>query len=433
MDFKTIREQFPITRTMIRHDDFSEPMKLVYMDHAASTHAPKPVLDKYIEVMETTYANVHRGEHMLSCMSTDLFEQVPHRVAQYVGIKDLANSGNQVVFSSNTTSSLDLASHLFAHKEGKVLSTLIEHHSNDLTHRSRGSTGHIGILEDGTLDLDDYENKLDNGGIKLVAVSAGSNVTGYMPPIHKMARMAHDRDAKILIDAAQRLAHQNLDIKHIDHPEHLDFIAAAGHKTYSPFGASFLLGDKEIMDEAPPYIPSGGTVSLVTEDAAFYLKGPDRHTFGTPNIAGSIAFGESLEYLRNIGIDRIREHEVELLKVMLKGLDEIEGVTVYGDIPIEDKIGVVAFNIKDQYHADVSHDLDKLGGIATRNGCFCAHPYLLRLLDVLDDEDLMYQMQVIEGEETKRPGAVRASIGIYNTREEVDHFLQIVEQISNAS
>lgn len=430
MDFKTIREQFPITNTMIRHDDFSEPIKLVYMDHGASTHASKPVLDKYIEVMETTYANVHRGEHMLSCMSTDLFEEVPHRVARFVGINDLENSGNQVVFSSNTTSSLDMASHMFAEKEGKVLSTIIEHHSNDLTHRSRGPTAHVEILEDGTLDLDDYENKLDNGRIKLVAVTAASNVTGYMPPIHKMARMAHDHGAKILIDAAQRIAHHKLDMKPIDHPEHLDFIAAAGHKAYAPFGASYLIGDKEIMDEAPPYIPSGGTVSLVTEDAAFYLKGPDRHTFGTPNIAGSIAFGESLEYLRKIGIDRIRTHELDLLKVMLKGLAEIDGVTVYGDIPIEDKIGVVTFNIKDQYHANVSHDLDKIGGIATRNGCFCAHPYLLKLLNVLDDEDIMAQMQVVDGAEGRRPGAVRASIGVYNTREEIDHFLRTVEEIA---
>lgn len=384
MDFKAIRDQFPITNTTIQHDEFSEPKKLVYMDHAASTHAPRPVLDTFMDVMENSYANVHRAEHMLSCLSTDMFELVPHKIARYVGINDLANSGNQVVFSSNTTSSLDLASHLFAEKEGKVLSTTIEHHSNDLTHRSRGPTGHIDILADGTLDLDDYEKKLDKGNIKLVAVTAGSNVTGYMPPIHKMARMAHDSGAKILVDAAQRLAHQKLDVKPIDHPEHLDFIAAAGHKTYSPFGASFLLGDKEIFDEAPPYIPSGGTVSLVTDDAAFYLKGPDRHTFGTPNIAGSIAFGESIEYLANIGIDKIRQHEIELFEVMLKGLNDIEGVTIYGDIPMKDRLGVVTFNIKDLYHAKVSHDLDKIGGIATRNGCFCAHPYLLRLLNVLE-------------------------------------------------
>ncbi|OLS20642.1 MAG: putative cysteine desulfurase [Candidatus Heimdallarchaeota archaeon LC_2] len=433
MDFQKIREQFPITRTMIKHDDGSKPLQLVYMDHAASTHAPKPVLDKYIELMETTYANVHRGEHSLSCWSTDLFEQVPDKIGKFVGIKDLKNSGNQVVFSSNTTSSLDLASHLFAEKGGKVLSTLLEHHSNDLTHRSRGPTPHIDILEDGTLNLDDYEKKLDNDNIKLVAVTAGSNVTGYMPPIHKMAKMAHDRGAKILIDAAQRLAHQTLEVKPIEHPEHLDFIAAAGHKTYSPFGASFLLGDVEIFDEAAPYIPSGGTVSLVTEDAAFYLTGPDRHSYGTPNIAGSIAFGDSLDFLSNIGIDKVRKHELELLKVMLKGLQEIEGVITYGDIPLKERIGVVSFNIKNQYHADVSHDLDKIGGIATRNGCFCAHPYVLRLLNVLDNEEIMSQMQVIEGKEVKRPGAVRASIGVYNTREEVDHFLQTVETLVKKS
>ncbi|MHA2250178.1 MAG: aminotransferase class V-fold PLP-dependent enzyme [Candidatus Kariarchaeaceae archaeon] len=432
MNFKKIRDQFPIANTIL-DDGKDTARKLIYFDHAASTHAPKPVLDSFLEVMESTYANVHRAEHTLSCLSTDMFEEVPNIMADFIGVPDLANSGSQIVLTSNTTSALDLASHVFAEKEGVVLTTLLEHHSNDLPYRHRGDVVHTHLLEDGSLDMDDFEKKLQDNNVKLVAVSAGSNVTGYMPPIFKIARMAHDNNAKILVDAAQRLAHFPIEVKPFDHPEHIDFLAAAGHKTYAPFGASFLFGNVEDFDNAVPYVPGGGTVSYVSETDVAYLKGPERHQFGTPNIGGSIAFAESLKFLKTIGIDKIREHEMELLVHMLDGLQNIENVELYGDIPLENKIAVVPFNITQTRHDVVANKLDNMAGIATRNGCFCAHPYLIHLLKVSEEDSNKLRDAVVNGTDPQLPGAVRASIGIYNTVEEVDIFLDTVEKIAKNS
>jgi selenocysteine lyase/cysteine desulfurase len=431
MDFSTIRDLYPITNTVL--NDNGNTRQLIYFDHAASTHAPQPVLDSFLHVMQSTYANVHRAEHELSCLSTDMFEGAPQIMARYIGVKDLENSNSQIVLTSNTTSALDLASHVFEKKDGIVLTTLLEHHSNDLPHRRRGNVLHTKLLNDGSLDLDDMEKKLQDNNVKLIAVSGGSNVTGYMPPVHKIARMAHDNEAKILVDAAQRLAHFPIEVKSEDHPEHIDFLAAAGHKTYAPLGSSFLYGIASDFDEAPPYVPAGGTVSFVTSKEVAYVKGPDRHHFGTPNIAGSIAFGAALEFLSNIGIDNVRRHEFELFEKMNKGLKQIDGVTLYGDMPLDQRIGVIPFNIVNLDHAYVSRKLDQIGGIATRNGCFCAHPYLLELLQIPEQESLRLRKEILEGKDPEMPGAVRASLGIYNTDEEVDTFLTAVEQIARGS
>ncbi|MDH5647823.1 MAG: aminotransferase class V-fold PLP-dependent enzyme, partial [Candidatus Heimdallarchaeota archaeon] len=237
--------------------------------------------------------------------------------------------------------------------------------------------------------------------------------------------------AKILVDAAQRLAHYPIDVKPLDHPEHLDFVAAAGHKTYAPFGSSFLLGTSEIFDNAPPYIPSGGTVSFVTEDDIVFLKGTDRHTYGTPNIAGTIAFGKSIQFLSEIGMDYIRDHELHLLKRLLKGMKELSNVEIYGDFPLNQKLGVVTFNINGMRHNHVSQLLNEYSGIATRNGCFCAHPYIARLLKVSDIDATKLKDAIINGENPELPGAVRASIGLYNNEEEIDLLIETLSTIIN--
>jgi selenocysteine lyase/cysteine desulfurase len=383
--------------------------------------------------MESTYANVHRGEHTLSVISTEMFEKVPHQIADFVGIKDLDNSGKRVILTSNTTSSLDLGSHLFGHIDGKVVTTLMEHHSNDLPHRRRGQVEHVEVFDTGILDMGDLEKKLENHDVKLVAVSGGSNVTGYIPDIHKIARMAHDAGAKILVDAAQRLAHMKVEVKPVDHPEHIDYLAGAGHKTYAPFGSAFLIGTTEEMNDAPPYIPAGGTVKFVGDRETLYKNGPDRHTPGTPNIAGAVAMGASLDFLSEIGMDWVRKHEIELMEPVLKRFAELDAVEVLGQIPIEKKLGVISFNIIGYYHSRVSKLLDQKAGIATRNGCFCAHPYVNRLIGSnLDQQELIIEaLRDIDDADSLLPGAVRASIGIYNTKEEMDILVNTVEEICN--
>jgi len=429
MNTATIRDQFPICQTKIGLD--KKP--LIYLDHAASTHAPKPVLNAYLKVMEQSYANVHRGKHELSCLSTDMFEEVPTKVARFVGINNLQNSGKQVVLTTNTTSSLDLASHIFEDQEGKVLTTFMEHHSNDLPHRRRGEVDHVEVLPNGILDMDQMEKLLSTQDYKLVAVSGGSNVTGYMPDIHKIARMAHDAGAKILVDGAQRLAHKKLDVKPLDHPEHIDFLAGAGHKTYAPFGSAFLLGTTEIMDATKPYIPAGGTVKFVGDDDAIFTTGADRHQPGTPNIAGAIAMGTALDFLGEIGLDWVRKHELELMEPVLNRFTEMEEISVLGDIPLDKKLGVIAFNIKGYHHEKLAELLDHNAGIAVRNGCFCAHPYLFRLLGTRNEERDRLKEELQKGNEPTLPGAVRASIGIYNTPEEMDKLVAEVDNLRQAA
>jgi cysteine desulfurase/selenocysteine lyase len=188
-----------------------------------------------------------------------------------------------IILCSNTTDALDLAA--FAEKDtpGVTLTTEMEHHSNDLSHRKYGPVIHAGLTSDGALDLEDVEKKLKDNQVKLLAVTGASNVTGYMPPIHRLARLAHEHGARILVDAAQLFAHHPIDVHSKDHPEHLDYLAAAGHKSYAPFGSSFLYGPRETLNCVDPRIPGGGTVKYVTTEDVLWVESPDRHQGGTPN------------------------------------------------------------------------------------------------------------------------------------------------------
>jgi selenocysteine lyase/cysteine desulfurase len=260
-----------------------------------------------------------------------------------------------------------------------------------------------------------------------VAVTGASNVTGYLPDIHRIARMAHRHGARILVDAAQLLAHQRIDVRPPEDPGHLDFLAAAGHKAYAPFGSSFLFAPRDLCDAAPPYIPAGGTVVWVTEDDALYAKSPDRHEGGTPNIAGAIALAASLRFLEEAGLAAIREHERVLTERALTGLLALEGVKVLGDPDPTHRLGVLSFTIEGVPHELVATILNREAAIAVRNGCFCAHPYLHRLLGIEDTSDLRRRLEA--GEEVELPGAVRPTLGIYNTEQEVEELLRMVRLI----
>ncbi len=432
MNIDNIREQFPITRVRLPETENCSARPLVYFDHAASTHAPQAVLDAYIEMHTSMYANIHRGEHYLSQISSDLFDEVPEIIGNFLGLNDMENQGVQGIITTNTTSSLDLASHVMASFPGAVLTTTLEHHSNILPHRRRGEVIFADLDDNGKLLLDDIEEKLQKNDVKLVAVSAASNVTGYVPPIEKIARMAHDSGAKILVDAAQRIAHLKLELKPIGHPEHLDFVAGAGHKFYAPFGSAFLVGDQELFDQAPPYIPAGGTVMYVTKTDALFLNGSSRHTPGTPNIAGAVAMGKALRFLKEIGIENIRNHEITLMKKMVHGMQQIDGVSLLGNIGVDERVGVISFNVEGIPHELMAKWLDEVGGIACRNGCFCAHPYVLELLKISPELSAQYRQKLSMGEDVQLPGAVRASIGIYNTMEEVEKFLTVLETLVSA-
>jgi selenocysteine lyase/cysteine desulfurase len=421
---ESIRQQFPITGECFVNAS-GRQMSITYLDHGASTHPPRAVLDIYRDFLEHYYANIHRGNHYLSQKASTLYDNVSEVIMDFVGA-DRGRSG--VIFAANTTTVLDIAAHLMQSTEGATLVSNMEHHSNDLPHRRRGDVHRIGVLDDGTLDYEDLERKLREHTIKLVAVTGGSNVTGYLPDIHRIARLAHAHGARILIDAAQLIAHKQVVMQGTGDDDCIDFLAAAGHKAYAPFGAAFLVAPMSVIDAAEPYIPGGGTVKFVTETDLVWADGVDKHTGGTPNIAGVIALGAVLRWLSEIGLDWIRAHELELLEYAETRLRAIPGVRMLGNVPIERKLGVMSFNIDGLHHDSASTILNENYGVATRNGCFCAHPYLTRLLGCTDAEAV--RRKVAAGEAADLPGAVRATIGIYNNQEDVDKLLSAVAELA---
>lgn len=408
--------EFPIAcRKIPLIDGASAP--LLYLDHAASTHAPRSVLDRYTRFMADEYANIHRGTHHLSRAATAAFDECYTRVARFIG-GDLERGS--VVFLGNTTQAIDLVAHVVDPLPGKVVITELEHHSNDLPWRKRGPILRARVHADGSLDMDHLHGLLRANQVKLVAVTGASNVTGWMPDVHAIARLAHEHGALISLDCAQLLAHRAIDVKGPDDAEHLDFVAAAGHKAYAPFGSSFLYGPRWLLDEAPPYLPGGGTASRVTPLGVEFVASPDRHQGGTPNIGGVIALAESVGFLDRIGMARIREHERELVAAAMAGLRGIEGVTVYGPADPEQRLAVITFNVAGVSDLLAAAVLSEERGIACRNGRFCAHVYVDRLLASQGGHT---------AESSATPGAVRASFGVYNTMKDVERLIEGVQML----
>lgn len=423
-DVEAIRAQFPITRERFRVLGEPEPRPLIYLDHGASTHPPRPVLDIYQDFLEHSYANVHRGRHYLSELATDRFEHVKDDILRFIGAEP---DRRALILLGNTTQALDLAAHVMAGHEGITLVSLMEHHSNDLPHRARGEVVHFGVRDDGTLDYEDLEARLKARRVKLVAVTGASNVTGYLTDLPRIARLAHSHGARILVDAAQLLAHAPLRVLPPGDPAHIDFLAGAGHKAYAPFGSAFLYGPVELFDAAPPYIPAGGTVVYVTESEAFFKRSPERHEGGTPNIAGAVALAAALRFLETIGMDAVRAHERALVERAMATLARLDGVRILGHPDPGRRIGALALTIDGVPHELVASILNREAAIAVRNGCFCAHPYLHRLLRLEDTGEL--RRRLVAGEEVDLPGAVRPSFGIFNTEEEVDELVRMVRLV----
>jgi selenocysteine lyase/cysteine desulfurase len=263
--------------------------------------------------------------------------------------------------------------------------------------------------------------------VKLVAVTGASNVTGYLVDVHRVARLAHAHGARVLVDAAQLLAHSRVRVLPSGEAGHLDFLAGAGHKAYAPFGSAFLYGPVDLLDEAPPYIPAGGTVVYVTEDEAFFKKSPDRHEGGTPNIAGAVALAAALRFLEEVGIEEVRTHELLLVEKAMDALHRLDGVQVLGHPDPALRIGALSLTIEGVPHELAATILNREAAIAVRNGCFCAHPYLHRLLKLEDTTEL--RRRLVAGEEVDLPGAVRPTFGIFNTEAEVDELVRMIRVI----
>jgi selenocysteine lyase/cysteine desulfurase len=301
-----------------------------------------------------------------------------------------------------------------------VLVTDLEHHSNDLPYRKRGDVLRARITKEGRLDLDHVQELLRRERVKLFAVCGAANVTGWMPPLRTLARMAHEAGALFAVDAAQLVAHVPIDVRANDPAEQIDFLITAGHKAYAPFGIGFLYARRELLDAAPPYLPGGGTAVSVTEEGAVYLPSPDRHQGGTPNIAGAIAYAEMLRYLAAVGMHRVREHELELMRIAWPRLKAMEGIVLYGPDALDERVGIVTFNVDGVNDMLAAAVLGEEFGIAVRNGRFCAHVHAA---------NLMRNQGGFTPAGDAPPSAVRASFGIYNDAEDVERLLGAIDAV----
>ena len=401
---------------------------LINFDNAATTPALRPVQEAVSRELEM-YGSIGRGFSPKSNHSTELYSGVRDKVLAFVGVP-LDNPCEYTVFYvNNTTDGLNkLASALVSDPEDLVLCTRIEHHANDLPWRERCRVIYAEVDDQGRVIYDDIERLLqENGGrVKYVCVTAASNVTGYVTDVHRVAKMAHKYGAKIIVDGAQIVAHRQFSMLGETPEENIDFFVFSAHKMYSPYGGGAVVGLTEMLDEHMPEFYGGGTVNIVSDTWVSYKSAPEVYEAGSPNYPGVIGLGTAIDILQGIGFDAIREHEQKLIRRAMDGLLKLDNVIVYGDTEdISDRVGVVTFNFSDINSYSLAYNLSDIGGVATRRGAFCAHPYVWRLMGI-PQEDLAGYIDCGDG---GTPGMIRLSFGIYNTEEEVDRFLEILQDV----
>ena len=401
--------------------------RYVFLDNAASTPIFRSVM-KSVEEFLPWYAGVNRGVGFKAVVATNVFDETHKIVGEFVGA-DL--NTNVVIFGKNTTEAINKLSNRFHFSpEDVVISTMMEHHSNDLPWRKYCRTIHIGILSDGSIDLQSLQAELKKhqGHVRLVAVSGASNVTGICNPIHDIAEWTHAAGGKIFVDAAQLAPHRSIRMLNNDDSRHIDFLAFSAHKIYAPLGIGVLVGPKEFFEEGPPDSVGGGTVSYVGLEDVEWTGLPQKEEAGSPNVVGAVALAEALTVLTDVGMEAIADHERALLEYALPRILKLPGVRVYGPTQnLGNKVGVIPFNIDGMDHSLVATILSVEGGIGVRNGNFCAQVYMRKLLNVSPEDEKLKRASRCDN--PILPGMVRASFGCYNNEEDVDLFIEMLERI----
>ena len=399
-DIQKIREDFPI----LSREVYGKP--LIYLDNGATTQKPRCVVEAITDEYYSVNANVHRGVHFLSQQATELHEASRETVRKFIN----ARSSNEIVFTRGTTESINLLASSFAEsqmKEGdEVIVSTMEHHSNivpwQLQAEKRGIVLKVIPMNDkGELLIDEYE-KLFSERTKLVSLVHVSNVLGTVNPVKEMIATAHGHGVPVLIDGAQSIPHMPIDVQDLD----ADFFAFSGHKIYGPTGVGVLYGKEEWLDKLPPYQGGGEMIQSVSFEKTTFNELPFKFEAGTPDYIGTTALAKALDYVSAVGMDNIAAYEHALTVYAMKRLKEIEGMRIFGEA--EHKSGVVSFLVGNIHHLDMGTLLDRLG-IAVRTGHHCAQPLMIRL--------------GIEG-------TVRASFGLYNTKEEIEALAAGIERVS---
>jgi cysteine desulfurase / selenocysteine lyase len=407
-------------------------IRYINLDNAAST---PPLIDVLTVVQEVLrfYSSVHRGTGFKSRFCTAAYDEAHETLAHFVGADPLTNT---VVFVKNTTEAINKLAYRFPlGRDRVVISTMMEHHSNDLPWRRRSTVLRAGVTPEGRLDEAHLDRLLDEhrGRVALLTVSGASNVTGFVQPIHRLARKAHVAGAKIFVDAAQLAAHRRIDVKADDDPEHLDFVALSAHKMYAPFGVGALIGQRGVFLDADPEHQGGGTVDIVTPTEVRWADLPDREEAGSPNVVGAVALAVAARALMAADMDDLARHEASLTAYALDGLRSIPGITLYGQSNTHqdgDRVGVIAFNLQGVHHALVAAILGYEGGIGVRSGCFCAQPYVACLLNLSGSALTNWQHEPGGANRAARPGMVRISFAAYNTRQEIDALIEMLLRIT---
>lgn len=399
MDIEKIRADFPILSTTV----YGKP--LIYFDNGATTQKPKCVVEEVEKVYYTTNANVHRGVHRLSQQATDLAEESRAVVQQFINAKH----SREIIFTKGTTESINLVAHSFCQqfcKEGdEIIISAMEHHANivswQLQEEIRGiRLKVIPINEKGELRMDEFK-KLISPKTRLVSVMHISNVLGTVNPIEDIIEIAHSHDIPVLIDAAQSVQHMEVDVQKLD----CDFLVFSAHKVYGPNGVGVLYGKEKWLNQMPPYQGGGEMIGQVSFKKTTFNELPFKFEAGTPNYPDVIAFAKAIGYIKNIGLDSIKEYEDQLLNYCTDELKKIENIRIFGTS--DNKSSVISFLIGNIHHYDMGMLLDKMG-IAVRTGHHCAQPLM---------------------EELGIEGTVRASIAFYNTKEEIDKLIEGIKRV----
>lgn len=399
-DIQKIREDFPI----LDREVYGKP--LIYLDNGATTQKPRQVVEAITDEYYSVNANVHRGVHFLSQQATELHEASRETVRRFIN----ARSSNEIVFTRGTTESINLLASSFADsqmKEGdEVIVSVMEHHSNIVSWQLQAARKGIVLKvipmnDRGELLLDEYE-KLFSPRTRLVSVAHVSNVLGTINPVKEMIATAHAHGVPVLIDGAQSIPHMPIDVQDLD----ADFYVFSGHKVYGPTGIGVLYGKETWLDKLPPYQGGGEMIKNVSFEHTTFNELPFKFEAGTPDYIGSTALAKALDYVSAIGMDKIAAYEHELTVYAMNRLKEIPGMRIFGEA--EHKGGVISFLVGNIHHFDMGTLLDRLG-IAVRTGHHCAEP-------------LMHRMGI--------EGTVRASLGLYNTKEEIDALAAGIERVS---
>jgi len=400
MDITKIREDYPI----LSRDIDGKP--LVYLDNAATSQAPQCVLDTIDEMYHRHRANVHRGVHTLSQEATDRVEATREKVRAFIG----ASSIQEVIFTRGTTEGINLVASSLGEtmfNGDEIIVTHMEHHSNIvpwqlLGQRKRITLRVVPVLDDGTLDLEAYED-LFSDNTRLVSVCHMSNVLGTVNPVKQMIEIAHRHGVPVLIDGAQAAPHMPINVQDLD----CDFYALSSHKMYGPTGVGVLYGKKQYLEQMVPYQGGGEMISTVSFEHTTFADLPFKFEAGTPDYVGIAALGTAIDYLNGLGMDNIAQREQELLAYATQRLQEVPGLRIYGTAP--SKGAVISFLVNDINSYDMGLLLDKLG-FAVRTGHHCAQPLMAR-----------YGIT----------GTVRASFSFYNTHEEIDRLVEAVKRVSS--